>query len=119
VYQQGTYAPDSHYRWLGSIAEDQNGDIAIGYSISSASNYPAIRFTGRLPTDPLGTMEPEVSIFSGTGAQMTTGNDWGNASSLSIDPVDDCTFWYTNEYMKTTGVSWETRITSLKFASCK
>jgi hypothetical protein len=64
-------------------------------------------------------MEPEVSIFSGTGAQMTTGNDWGNASSLSIDPVDDCTFWYTNEYMKTTGVSWETRITSLKFASCK
>jgi hypothetical protein len=119
VYQQGTYAPDSNYRWLGSIAEDRNGDIAIGYSISSKLNYPAIRFTGRLPTDPLGTMETEVNILSGTGAQTTTGNDWGNASSLTIDPVDDCTFWYTNEYMKTTGVTWETRITSLKFASCK
>ena len=119
VYQQGTFAPDANYRWLGSIAEDKDGDIAIGYSVSSKNAYPGIRATGRLSTDPLGTMEAEVDLVSGTGAQTTSGNDWGNASSLSIDPVNDCTFWYTNEYLKTTGVVWDTRITSFKFASCQ
>ena len=119
VYQQGTFAPDSNYRWLGSIAEDHSGDIAIGYSTSGSTTYPSIRYTGRVPTDPLGTMEAETVVFSGTGAQTTSGNDWGNASSLSVDPVDDCTFWYTNEYLKTTGVAWSTRVNSFKFASCK
>lgn len=119
VYQQGTYAPDSNYRWLGSIAEDQSGNIAIGYSVSSSTMYPAIRYTGRLSTDPLGTMEAEATIFSGNGAQTASGNDWGNASSMSIDPVDDCTFWYTNEYLTTTGTAWSTRIASFKFASCQ
>jgi hypothetical protein len=118
VYQQGTYAPDSNYRWLGSLAMDHMGDLAVGYSVSSSSMYPSIRATGRLSTDALGTLEPELTIFSGTGAQTASGNDWGNASSMSIDPVDDCTFWYTNEYLVTTGTSWDTRLATLKFPAC-
>lgn len=118
VYQQGTQAPDSNYRWLGSIGMDQGGDIAVGYSVSSKSMYPAIRYAGREPGDALGTLETEVNVFSGTGAQTASGNDWGNASSMSIDPVDDCTFWYTNEYLTTTGTSWDTRINSFKFSAC-
>jgi len=118
VYQQGTFAPDSNYRWLGSVSMDKLGDIAVGYSISSSTTYPSIRFTGRVPTDPLGTMESEMNIITGSGAQTASGNDWGNASSLSIDPIDDCTFWYTNEYFLTTGTKWSTRIASFRFNSC-
>jgi hypothetical protein len=118
VYQQGTFAPDSNYRWLGSVAMDKLGDIAVGYSISSSTMYPSIRFTGRVPTDPLGTMESEMHIITGSGAQTASGNDWGNASSLSIDPIDDCTFWYTNEYFLTTGTKWSTRLASFRFNSC-
>jgi hypothetical protein len=66
----------------------------------------------------LDTLETELNVFSGTGAQTASGNDWGNASSMSVDPVDDCTFWYTNEYLVTTGTSWDTRIASYKFPSC-
>lgn len=119
VHQQGTFAPDANYRWLGSIAMDHSGNIALGYSVSSGSLYPAIRYSGRLPTDALGTLETELNIIAGTGSQTTSGNDWGNASSMSIDPLDDCTFWYTNEYLKTTGTLWKTRIVSFKFLSCQ
>ena len=121
VFQQGTFSPDSQYRWMGSIAMDQSGDIAVGYSASSSSNFPAVRYTGRVPSDPAGTMESENSIIEGTGSQ-TNGNGgsrWGDYSSMSIDPVDDCTFWYTNEYLTTNGsFNWKTRIASLKFTSC-
>src|SRR5207302_392645 len=112
---------DSQYRWMGSIAMDQSGDIAVGYSASSSSNFPAVRYTGRVPSDPAGTMESENSIIEGTGSQ-TNGNGgsrWGDYSSMSIDPVDDCTFWYTNEYLTANGsFNWKTRIASLKFTSC-
>ena len=121
VFQQGTFSPDSQYRWMGSIAMDQSGDIAVGYSASSSSNFPAVRYTGRVPSDPAGSMESENSIIEGTGSQ-TNGNGgsrWGDYSSMSIDPVDDCTFWYTNEYLTTNGsFNWKTRIASLKFTSC-
>src|SRR6266566_128044 len=121
VFQQGTFSPDSQDRWMGSIAMDQSGDIAVGYSASSSSNFPAVRYTGRVPSDPAGTMESENSIIEGTGSQ-TNGNGgsrWGDYSSMSIDPVDDCTFWYTNEYLTTNGsFNWKTRIASLKFTSC-
>src|SRR5207244_8917278 len=73
VFQQGTFSPDSQYRWMGSIAMDQSGDIAVGYSASSSSNFPAVRYTGRVPSDPAGTMESENSIIEGTGSQ-TNGN---------------------------------------------
>jgi hypothetical protein len=118
VFQQGTFAPDSNYRWMGSIAMDQMGDVAVGYSVSSASMYPAIRYTGRLQSDPLGTMQAETSIIEGTGAQVGS-NRWGDYSAMAIDPVDDCTFWYTNEYVPANGdFNWHTRIASFSFPSC-
>jgi hypothetical protein len=118
LYQQGTYAPDSTYRWMGSIAMDSVGNMAVGYSASSSSVNPAVRYTGRLATDALGTLEAENSIMEGAGAQ-TSPNRWGDYSSISVDPVDDCTFWYTNEYLKGTGqFNWSTRIGAFKFPNC-
>src|SRR6266850_3847293 len=101
--QQGTFAPDSSYRWMGSIATDQAGDMAVGYSVSSSSINPSIRYTGRLPSDPSGTMEAEVNVVTGTGSQTGGLSRWGDYSALTVDPVDDCTFWFTTEYMKATG----------------
>jgi hypothetical protein len=119
VYQQGTYAPDSDFRWMGSAAMDQAGNLAIGYSASSAAIHPAIRFTGRAPGDPLGTLGAEVSIIEGTGSQLSNLNRWGDYSSISVDPVDDCTFWYTNEFLLMNGTfNWSTRIANFKFTSC-
>ena len=119
VFQQATYAPDSNYRWMGSIAMDKMGDIAVGYSVSSSTIKPAIRYTGRAPTDPLGTMQTEKTIIQGTGSQTQSLSRWGDYSSMSIDPVDDCTFWYTNEYLAANGTfNWRTRIASFKFSSC-
>jgi len=118
VYQQGTFAPDSSYRWNASIGMDQLGDIAVGYNASSSSIYPAIRYTGRVPSDPLTTLETETSIMAGTGSETSSGR-WGDYSSLSIDPTDDCTFWYTGEYLMNSGIlNWNTRIASFKFSSC-
>jgi hypothetical protein len=118
VYQQGTHAPDAQYRWMGSVAMDKAGNLALGYSVSSGTVYPSIRYTGRLASDPLGALEAEVAMASGTGSQ-TTLSRWGDYSSLSVDPVDDCTFWYTNEYLRTTGsFNWNTRIASFKFPGC-
>jgi hypothetical protein len=120
IYQQGTFAPsDGSSRWMGSIARDKAGDIALGYSVSSASLDPSIRYTGRIPGDALGTMEAETSIYSGTGAQGKSLNRWGDYSNLSLDPVDGCTMWYTQEFLKTNGTfNWSTRIGSFKFPSC-
>ncbi len=119
VAQQGTFAPDSTYRWMGSIAMDQNADIALGYSASSGSIHPAIRYTGRVPSDPAGAMESEDSIIEGAGSQTSGLSRWGDYSSMSIDPADDCTFWYTTEYIPTNGTfNWHTRIGSFKFLSC-
>lgn len=119
VYQQGTYAPDSSYRWMGSIAMDQSQNIALAYSVSSSTLYPSISYTGRVPTDALGTMESEASIVSGTGSQSDTSNRWGDYTSMVIDAADDCTFWYTAEYYASTAsFNWSTRLASLKFPTC-
>ena len=121
VYQQGTYAPDSSYRWMGSAAMDHNGDIALGYSISSASMFPGIRYTARLAGDPLGQMtQGEGTLVSGGGAQSGSNlSRWGDYTSMSIDPSDDCTFWYTDEYLASTGAfNWHTRIGSFKLSGC-
>src|SRR5271166_2802314 len=119
VYQQGTFAPDSKYRWMGSIAMDSAQDIALGYSVSSSSLYPSISFTGRVPGDALGTMESEASIVAGSGSQTDTANRWGDYTSMAIDAADDCTFWYTNQYyMVTATFDWSTRLASLKFPGC-
>ena len=119
VAQQGTFAPDSTYRWMGSIAMDQAGDIALGYSASSSSIHPAVRYTGRVPSDPSGMMESEDSIIEGTGSQTGGLSRWGDYSAISIDPSDDCTFFYTNEYLPSDGsFNWHTRVGSFKFTSC-
>jgi hypothetical protein len=120
LYQSGTFSPDSNYRWDGSIAMDKVGDIALGYSVSSTSMHPAIKFTGRIPTDTLGAMETEATIQTGSGSQQSPNPWWNDVSSLSVDPVDDCTFWYSNEYYKADGAyTWSTRIASFKFTGCK
>ncbi|MBN1669171.1 MAG: carboxypeptidase regulatory-like domain-containing protein, partial [Anaerolineales bacterium] len=121
LHQQGTYAPDNNHRWMGSIAMDAVGNIALGYSISSSSVYPGIRYAGRLATDPLGTLpQAEGTIINGSGSQTGSGARWGDYSALSVDPVDDCTFWYTTEYMQTTSATgWQTRVASFKFPNCE
>jgi hypothetical protein len=117
--QQGTFAPDSTYRWMGSVAMDQAGDLAVGYSKSSSSIFPSIDFAGRIPTDPAGTLETETEVVAGSGAQTSSLHRWGDYSAMTVDPVDDCTFWYTQEYIKSNGsFNWNTRIAHFKFLNC-
>lgn len=120
VHQQGTYAPDATYRWMGSIAMDGSGNVALGYSASSSSVRPSIRYTGRLANDPLGQMtQSEVVLQPGSGSQLPNLDRWGDYSSMTVDPSDDCTFWYANEYLKTDGTwNWSTHISSFTFPSC-
>jgi hypothetical protein len=119
VFQQGTFAPDSSFRWMGSIGMDKVGNIAVGYSVSSSSIKPAICYTGRVPSDPLGTLQAENTIINGGGAQNGGLTRWGDYSAMTIDPGDDCTFFYTNEYLKADGsFNWSTQIASFKFPSC-
>jgi hypothetical protein len=124
IYQSGTYAPDSHYRWMGSMAMDRVGNMAVGYSVSDSSMNPSIWYTGRLVTDPLNQLpQTEAVIQNGTGSQTTWSQGdlqrWGDYSSMSVDPNDDCTFWYTQEYLVTDGsFNWHTRIASFVFPSC-
>ena len=119
IYQYGTFAPDTSYRFIPSLGMDQMGDIAAGYSVSSATMHPAIRYTGWTPSDSLGKMEAETSIIEGTGSQQATNTTWSNYSGISVDPADDCTFWYTNQYYAADSTNkWSTRIVSFKFPSC-
>jgi hypothetical protein len=119
VYQQSTYAPDNTWRWMGSVAMDHVGDMALGYAVSSSSVRPGVRYTGRLVGDPLNTMGSEVTIVSGTGSQIDGLERWGDYTSMSIDPSDDCTFWYVGEYLTSDGNwNWHTRIGSFRFPSC-
>jgi hypothetical protein len=119
LFQQGTFAPDTTYRWMGSIAMDLAGDIALGYSVSSSSVDPGIRYTGRTTGDPAGSMETEASIIAGGGVQNGGLARWGDYSSMSVDSIDDCTFWYTTEYIASSGsFNWSTRIGSFKFPNC-
>jgi hypothetical protein len=119
VFQQGTFAPDAAFRWMGSIAMDQAGDIALGYSKSSASVFPSVYFTGRVPSDAAGSMETEQLVVAGTGSQTGGLTRWGDYSAMTIDPSDDCTFYYTQEYIKANGsFNWNTRIATFKFPGC-
>jgi hypothetical protein len=124
IYQEGTYAPgvtDGIHRWMGSIAMDQSGNMALGYSASDGiSTYPSVWYTGRLATDPLGTMpQGEGSIVDGGGSQLSSGSRWGDYTSMNVDPVDDCTFWYVNEYYPSTSTSeWYLRVGAFKFDEC-
>ena len=117
VFQESTYQPDSTWRWMGSVAMDKFGNMAVGFSASSRNIFPQLRYAGRLVTDPINTLaQGEAHLFDGTGSQVNTSNRWGDYSSMAIDPVDDVTFWYTNEYYSTTSsFNWRTRIGNFHF----
>src|SRR6267378_3848094 len=119
LFQSGHYDIDTNYRWLPSIAMDKDGNIALGYSKSSTTVKPGVYITGRLATDPINTMGAEVEMQAGLGVQIGAGNRWGDYSAMTLDPIDQCTFYYTNEYLKTNGgFNWSTRVAAFKFSSC-
>ena len=116
LFQEGTYSPDATHRWMGSIAMDGAGNIALGYNAGSSTVFPGVRYTGRLSGDTLGTMpQVETTIVAGSGSNSS--NRWGDYSSMNVDPADDCTFWHTNEYGTSSG-TWNTQIASFRFSSC-
>ncbi|KAG0506278.1 MAG: hypothetical protein Udaeo_03440 [Candidatus Udaeobacter sp.] len=125
IYQQGTYDPgDGVHRWMGSIAMDKKGNMALGYSVVNGTTvFPGIRYTGRLAGDTLGQMTlGEGTIINGSGVQTNTNSRWGDYTDMTVDPTDDCTFWYVNEYYQTTEPppdrKWQTRIGSFKLPGC-
>ncbi len=120
IHQQGTYAPGGESRWMASIAMDGSGNIAMGYNVSSSSVFPSIRYTGRLAGDSPGSMTlSESTGIDGGGSQLSSSNRWGDYSALSVDPADDCTFWFTGEYYAATSTSgWRTRIFSFSLPDC-
>ena len=118
VFQESTFQPDGTGRWMGSVAMDGDGNMAVGYSASSSTVFPAVRYSGRLATDPPNVLTlGEGSIIEGSGSQTSTGHRWGDYSAMTVDPVDDHTFWYTNEYYTSTAsVAWKTRIGNFAIA---
>jgi hypothetical protein len=120
IHQQGTYSADGNNRWMGSLAMNHRGDIALGYSVSGRSVHPSVRYTGRLAGDPLGQMTlGEGTLAVGSGSQTHPASRWGDYSMMAVDPVDDCTFWYTQEYYEITSVaSWRTRISAFRLTDC-
>jgi hypothetical protein len=119
LHQSGQTPDDGYYRWMGSVAMDKNGDIALGYSRSSAIDYPSIYYAGQTAGDPLGTTETEALIKHGMGSQYYSFNRWGDYSSMALDGADSCTFWYTTEFYPVDGsFAFDTWLASLKFPNC-
>jgi hypothetical protein len=118
--QESTYQPDNTWRWMGSIAMDKDGNLALGFNASSAAIHPQIRYAGRLASDPPGELAlGEATLLAGQGSQTSAGHRWGDYSDLTIDPSDDCTFWYTQEYYaSTSSFDWHTRIASFAYPEC-
>lgn len=110
LFQQGTYAPDSNYRWMGSAAMDGKGNIGIGYSFGGASHYPGQRFVGRLSGDKPGVLTlNEAILIEGEAAQTSTLR-WEDYSQTAVDPSDDRTIWYVGDYLKKNAKNYTTRI---------
>ena len=120
IFLQASYSPDTSYRWMGSIAMDKLGNIAVGYSKSSATVIPSLAFATRLASDAAGSLGAESIIVAGAGSQLSNLSRWGDYTHMSVDPVDDCTFWYTGQYLPANGTfNWNTRIASFKLAACQ
>jgi hypothetical protein len=131
VSQSGTFAPDDFHRWMGSIAMDRQSNIAVGYSVSgqvpSPGLFPSIRFTGRLCGDPSGMLQAENTVEAGAGSQYVDPNTesasvaaWGDYTGMSLDPIFECAFWCTNEFLPTNGYgNWHTKIASFRFDACQ
>jgi len=119
VYQQGTYSPDSSWRFMSSIAMDKMGNIAMSYTVTDGTSiYPSIAFTGRAKNDPLGTMGPEQLVIAGTGSQVDSDDRWGDYYDMAISN-DGCTFITTGQYYTANAsYHWSTRIAKLKFDNC-
>lgn len=121
VFQQNTYLPDDPaWRWMGSAAMDKQGNLAVGFSRSATNRFPGIFYAGRLAGDPLNVLaQGEARMKRSRGAQTSNFARWGDYSMLAVDPSDDCTFWYTQEYYKSTSTSnWRTWIGKFKFPGC-
>ncbi|MGA7909183.1 MAG: hypothetical protein WCA16_17390, partial [Candidatus Sulfotelmatobacter sp.] len=128
INQQGLISPDANYfRFLPSIAQDRVGNAAVGYSVSNPGTDPAIDFSyWNLPS---ATNPSEVIIFNGTAEEITPGGGngqgkWGSYSSMTVDPVDDCTFWYVNEYWNPpapglSNTTFATKIANFKIPGCQ
>jgi hypothetical protein len=105
---------------MGSVAMDKQGNLAIGYSKSSTSVKPNLAFATRLAGDAPGTLGAETTIVAGGGSQLSNLSRWGDYTHMSVDPVDDCTFWYTGQYLKANGTfNWSTRVASFKINGCQ
>lgn len=119
LFQSGDFAPDSDHRWLASADMDAVGNLAVGYSISSTTTFPSLRYAGRLAADAIGTLpQSEATLVAGAGAQ-TGFNRWGTFASMTVDPADDCTFWFTSQYMAATSAAgWQTQIGTYRFSNC-
>ena len=123
VIEQTTIGDQTSSRWIGSAAQDNQGDLAVGYNYVDDARQPAIFYTGKLASDPPGTFRDEATLIDGTGVQKAFGWRWGDYSGMSVDPVDDCTFWMTGEYYTLEGqifsdFTWQTRIGKFKFPEC-
>ena len=124
ILDEGVFAPDDENRWMGGISIDKSTNIGLGYSVSSLNTLPSVRYTGRTPTDAAGTMQNEQSCVVGSGVQTFVDASgrvgrWGDYSSMSVDPVDQCTFWMSVEYVATTGqANWENRVCSFAYPNC-
>jgi hypothetical protein len=120
VHQQGTVTDPNIAFWMGSAAMDKAGNIALGFSASEKRVNPSVYAVGRQASDALGTMFGPMILAEGTGVQKSSFHRWGDYSAMDVDPNDDCTFWYTQEYYTATGsFDWTTRIAAFKFDSCK
>jgi hypothetical protein len=129
VNEQATFSPDAgngatgDNRWMGSAAMDNQGNLMVGYTKSGvqAGHFPSLSYAARAFNDPPGGLfQGEGTLFAGTGVQRGTSNRWGDYSAMSLDPSDDCSFWFTSEYYTTTTstFNWRTRIGKVRFASC-
>lgn len=118
IFQQSTFAPDTLHRWMGSVAMDSLGDLAIGYNGSSATQSPDIRYTGRLVGDALNTLTQGEAVMITSAVSQTATSRWGDYSQLTLDPRNDCAFWFTTEYANGSGFAWKTRIGAFRYPSC-
>ena len=118
IRQQGTYAPDGFYRWMGSIGMDREGNIAIGYSFGGAPHFAGQRFAGRLDGDPAGKMTLQETVLVEGEASQTNTIRWEDYATMTMDPSDDCTFWYVGDYFKKEAPSYSTRIGSFRLPDC-
>ena len=119
LYQQGTYAPDGFYRWMGSIAMDRQGNIGIGYSFGGTPHFPGQRFAARLAGDPKGLMTFHETVLVEGEASQNTGSRWEDYTTTAMDPSDDCAFWYAGDYLKAGAASYTTRIGSFRLPGCR